>query len=53
MLKKGDIVLYQMKEYEILYVYSSGFAELKEKKIITNFFEVQLVSISQIKRKLT
>lgn len=35
MLKKGGIVTYKRKEYEILHLYSSGYAELKEKKNIS------------------
>lgn len=53
MIKKGDIVIFQYNEYEVLYIYSSGYAELKEKKEITNFFKVKLAAVSQIKRKIT
>ncbi|MCE4050791.1 MULTISPECIES: hypothetical protein [Bacillaceae] len=53
MLKKGDVVIFQFKEYEVLYIYSSGYAELKEKKDIINFFKVKLVPLSQIKTKIT
>jgi len=51
MLKKGDIVTYKRKEYEILYLYSSGYAELKEKKKYINFYKVQLVPLSQLQKR--
>lgn len=51
MFKKGDLVTYKRKEYEILYLYSSGYAELREKKKYINFYKVLLVPLSQIRNK--
>lgn len=45
----GDKVLYKDKIYNVIYIYNSGYIEIKEKG---NMFKVELVHYSEINKQI-